>query len=139
MSSYTEAYLQGPQKTHFYTRTYLASSPQALIIAIHGFNEHVGRFEHIHTPLAKAGINVFAFDQRGFGLTAKKKGNGGGYAKTSWREQLEDIEWAVNTGRGLEGCADLPVFLYGHSMVNTLPQSLHMTSEQRMCRVVDYH
>ena len=62
---------------------------------------------------------MFAFDQRGFGKTAQKKENGGGkgYAKTSWKEQLEDIEWAVKHGRELEGCKDIPVFLLGHSMV----------------------
>jgi len=124
-TSYTESYITGPQNTQFYTRTYLpptSSPPKALIIALHGFNEHVGRHAHIHTPLAQRGLAVFAFDQRGFGLTALKKENGAGkkYAKTSWREQLEDIEWAVGEGRRVEGCGDVPVFMTGHSMVSSL-------------------
>lgn len=114
---YVESYISGPQKTEFYTRTYAASPPKAVLIAVHGFNEHIGRFAHIHPSFAARGISVFAFDQRGFGLTAKKNG---GYAKTSWKEQLEDIEWALEQGRGLEGCKDLPVFLQGHSMVGCL-------------------
>lgn len=118
---YTETYITGPQKTQFYTRTYTPSKspPKALVVAIHGFNEHIGRYLHVHSAYGRRGITVFAFDQRGFGLTAQKKENGGGkgYAKTSWKEQLEDIEWAVKEARGLEGCKDIPLFLYGHSMV----------------------
>lgn len=127
MPAYTEAYIEGPQKTQFYTRSYLSTSlPQALIIAIHGFNEHIGRFEHIHTPLANAGLNVFAFDQRGFGLTAKKNG---GYGKTCWKFQFQDIDWAINTAKRLDGCANLPLFLYGHSMVSPLSTILPYTHQ----------
>ena len=119
LNMYTEAYIKGPQDTEFYARTYLSTSPpHALIIAIHGFNEHIGRYEHVHSQLANAALNVFAFDQRGFGLTAKKNG---GYAKTSWKSQFQDLNWAIDTARGFEGCANLPLFLYGHSMVSPLP------------------
>jgi len=119
---YTESYIVGPQNTQFYTRTYSTSSsnPKALLIAVHGFNEHIGRFTHFHASFSQRSIAVFAFDQRGFGLTAQKKQNGGGkkYAQTSWREQLEDIEWAVTEGRRVKGCEDVPVFMMGNSMVS---------------------
>ena len=78
---------------------------------------------------------MFAFDQRGFGLTAQKKENGGGkkYAQTSWREQLEDIEWAVKEGRRVEGCGDLPVFMMGNSMVSLFKiYFLHFLSNDGM-------
>jgi hypothetical protein len=120
---YKESYLPGPQNTLFYTRTYTPPAPtpaKALIIFIHGFNEHIARYTHIHTPLSQhRGFAIFTFDQRGFGKTAAKEENGGGkrYALTSWKEQLEDIEWAIGEGRKVEGCESVPVFLMGHSMV----------------------
>lgn len=119
-TAYTETYIPGPQNTLFYTRLYPSPSTKALIIGIHGFNDHIGRFTHVHTPLARAGLAVFAFDQRGFGQTVQKAENGAGrkYAWTSWREQMEDLEWAVAEGR--KACAGVPVFLYGHSMVRCL-------------------
>jgi acylglycerol lipase len=122
---YAESYIPGPQNTQFYTRNYSppsSSPPKALLIAVHGFNEHVARYTQVHTPFAQRGIAVFAFDQRGFGLTVQKEENGAGkkYAQTSWKEQLEDIEWAVKEGRRVEGCGDVPVFLLGHSMVRFL-------------------
>lgn len=121
-ASFTESYISGPQGTLFYTRTYAPPTqpPKAVVIAVHGFNEHIGRFAHIHPSFAERGITVFAFDQRGFGLTVQKKENGAGkkYAQTSWKEQLEDIEWAVKQGKQVKGCETVPVFLMGHSMVN---------------------
>lgn len=134
---YTESYIVGPQNTQFYTRTYISpsSNPKALLTAVHGFNEHIGRFTHFHASFAQRGIAVFAFDQRGFGLTAQKKENGGGkkYAQTSWREQLEDIEWAVKEGRRVEGCGDLPVFMMGNSMVSLFKiYFLHFLSNDGM-------
>lgn len=119
--SFTEPYILGPQGTPFYARTYApqSSTPKALLVAVHGFNEHITRHEHIHTSFADRGIAVFAFDQRGFGRTAAHKENGAGkkYGHTSWTEQFEDIEWAIKEGRRMGGCAEVPVFLMGHSMV----------------------
>ena len=117
---YTEAYISGPQKTLFFTRTYLPpTSPKAILVFFHGFNEHIARYTHVHTPVSQRGIAVFTMDQRGFGETVYKKENGAGkkYAQTSWREQLEDMEWAVKEARKVEGCADVPLFVMGHSMV----------------------
>lgn len=117
---YTESYIAGPQGTEFYTRIYTPSTaPKALLVTVHGFNEHIGRFTHVHPSYAQRGIAVFAYDQRGFGLTVQKKENGAGkkYAQTSWKEQLEDIEWAIKEARKLPGCTSIPVFIMGHSMV----------------------
>jgi acylglycerol lipase len=118
---YSEAWLAGPSSTQFYTRTYTPVSPvstKAVIVFVHGFAEHIGRYTHFHPLLSARGIAVFAYDQRGFGLTAQDtKGNkskSSAYGKTCWKDQLADIEWAVeHTRKSFEG---KPVFLMGHSM-----------------------
>jgi len=119
--TYSEAWLAGPNSTKFYTRTYepTPNPARAAIVFIHGFAEHIGRYTHFHPLLAARGVAVFAFDQRGFGLTAQdKKGNkskDSTYGKTCWQDQMRDIEWAINhTQKLFEG---VPVFLMGHSMV----------------------
>ncbi len=67
---------------------------------------------------ASRGITVFAFDQRGFGHTGMdtvRRSAGSAYCKTSFAEQLADIEWWLR-----HVCVQmpgLPVFLMGHSMV----------------------
>jgi acylglycerol lipase len=116
----TEAWLSGPGATQFFTRTYVPTdAPKAVVVALHGFAEHCGRFTHFHPCLAARGIAVFTYDQRGFGLTAQdtagKKSKGSSYGKTSWREQMADIAWAVDHAH--QAFPGVPLFLLGHSMV----------------------
>jgi hypothetical protein len=122
-AKYTEAWLSGPLDTNFYTRTYAPppSTPaKAALVFLHGFAEHVGRYTHFHPLLAERGITVFTYDQRGFGLTAQdtegKKSKGSAYGKTSWKDQMRDIDWAISHVK--ESFKGLPVFLMGHSMVS---------------------
>lgn len=116
-----EEWLSGPEGFQFYTRTYSVSpptSPKAIILFVHGFAEHIGRYEHIHINYPKQGFTLFAYDQRGFGKTAldsEKKSKGSKYGKTSWKWQLGDIEWWIKYL--VEKYAGVPVFLMGHSMV----------------------
>ncbi|KAF7296044.1 Hydrolase-4 domain-containing protein [Mycena kentingensis (nom. inval.)] len=117
--AYTEAWLEGPQQTNFYTRTYTAApdTAKANLVFVHGFAEHIGRYTEAHPEFAKRGINVFAFDERGFGKTALDKANkskNSAYGKTSGPDQMEDIKWAL--GHVAEAFPGLPVFLAGHSM-----------------------
>ncbi|PIL33649.1 hypothetical protein GSI_04272 [Ganoderma sinense ZZ0214-1] len=117
--AFTEAWLPGPDRTQFYTRTYpSASPPRAVLVFVHGFAEHVGRYEWAHGVYASRGVTVFAYDQRGFGRTALDQAHrsaGGGYGRTSWHAQLGDIEWWVRHVK--KEYLDVPVFLMGHSMV----------------------
>ena len=132
---YSEAWLAGPSSTQFYTRTYTPvtlESTKAAIVFVHGFAEHVGRYTHFHPLLSARGIAVFTYDQRGFGLTAQDtKGNkskSSTYGKTCWKDQMADIEWAVEHARkSFEG---KPIFLMGHSMVNfTITLALNFGSD----------
>ncbi|QTF94474.1 MAG: lysophospholipase [Halomonas sp. BM-2019] len=47
--------------------------PRALVLAVHGFNDHSGSFDIMAEALRPHGIAVYAFDQRGFGLTAQRR------------------------------------------------------------------
>ncbi|KAF5384513.1 hypothetical protein D9757_006477 [Collybiopsis confluens] len=120
-SHYTlsENWLLGPQETQFYTRTYRpsASPVRALIVFLHGFQEHIGRYAHVHPLIAERGIAVFTFDQRGFGRTAldkDKRSKKSSWGKTGWSDQMQDLDWAVQTAQ--KEFTGVPVFLMGHSM-----------------------
>ncbi|KAJ7647759.1 lysophospholipase [Roridomyces roridus] len=118
-NDYAEKWLTGPQSTNFYTRTYLAppAASKAVVIFIHGFAEHVGRYTESHAQFAARGVNVFTYDQRGFGQTAldlKNKSKTSSYGKFSGEEQMNDVKWAIeHASKEFPG---LPVFLCGHSM-----------------------
>ncbi|KAL0579618.1 hypothetical protein V5O48_002390 [Marasmius crinis-equi] len=116
---YTEAWLQGPEpkSTKFYTRTYSCPGPKAALVFIHGFAEHVGRYDHIHPRFPKHDIALFTFDQRGFGRTAldeKERSKDSSWGKTSWDDQMQDITWALKHAQ--QTFPGIPLFLMGHSM-----------------------
>jgi acylglycerol lipase len=76
---------------------------------VHGIAEHAGRYGHVATQLARAGIETHGYDQRGFG------GSGGHRAYVDrWSQYHDDLEDRLADVRS---AADgLPVVLYGHSM-----------------------
>ncbi|KAH7904662.1 alpha beta-hydrolase [Hygrophoropsis aurantiaca] len=132
-----EEWIEGPQKTQFYTRTYYDTlRPKVIIVFVHGFLEHIARkrYEELFASMCTRGIAVFAYDQRGFGRTAlggpeSQDRAGGGkdtrvntYGRSSWDQHIDDIAWAVGCARRViaypedETDNDIPVVLYGHSM-----------------------
>ncbi len=93
-------------------RTYLwpaVDTPRAHLLLVQGIAEHAGRYRHVATQLASAGITTHAYDQRGFG------GSGGHRAYVDrWSQYHDDVEDRLAEVRS---AADgLPVVLYGHSM-----------------------
>lgn len=82
---------------------------RAHLLLVHGIAEHAGRYSHVASRLASAGIATHAFDLRGFG------GSGGLRAYVDrWSQYHDDVEDRLAEARS---AADgLPVILYGHSM-----------------------
>jgi alpha-beta hydrolase superfamily lysophospholipase len=48
-----------------------AGKPKAVILALHGMNEHAGYFDMPAEAWRRAGIAVYAYDQRGYGAAAQ--------------------------------------------------------------------
>jgi alpha-beta hydrolase superfamily lysophospholipase len=84
-------------------------TPRAHLLLVHGIAEHAGRYRHVATQLASAGITTHAFDQRGFG----KSGGHRAYVDR-WSQYHDDVEDRLADVRSAAG--GLPVILYGHSM-----------------------
>ena len=85
-------WIEGPGKCRFYTRRWTADAPVARIVFVHGFVEHIDRYDWAFTRLASRGVSVFAYDQRGFGRTAYATSTQG---ITSWSKALPDIDFFV--------------------------------------------
>ncbi|KAG9295941.1 hypothetical protein G9A89_016513 [Geosiphon pyriformis] len=99
-----------------YTKTWKTASepPTATVVFIHGFGEHIDRYNHVFEIFQKANIEVYAFDQRGFGRTAARNKNPG--VTGGWKVATEDITTALRTNRQ----QGIPQFLFGHSMGGAL-------------------
>ncbi|EKM53358.1 uncharacterized protein PHACADRAFT_259675 [Phanerochaete carnosa HHB-10118-sp] len=113
---FIEQWLPGYDGTQFYTRTYAATFPKAIVLFVHGFAEHIGRYQHSHARYPARHITVFAFDLRGYGRTAldtEHKSKDSAYGKTNWDWQLRDIEFfGQYVAKQYPGT---PLYLMGHS------------------------
>ncbi|EJT96863.1 alpha/beta-hydrolase [Dacryopinax primogenitus] len=119
-SLYDEDWVLGHDKIRFYTRTYEppqgVSEAKAAILFLHGYVEHIARYEHVFPVWAEQGLAVYTYDQRGFGRTGEGDGTnkGTGQTRTSTEDQMEDLEWFIR--RTAEWVPGKKLFLVGHSM-----------------------
>jgi len=84
-------------------------STKAVVIAIHGFTEHGGRYARLATSLNENGYKVAAMDLRGHG-----KSEGDRAYIHSFDDYLSDVRLYIELVRERE--PDLPIFLFAHSM-----------------------
>jgi alpha-beta hydrolase superfamily lysophospholipase len=84
-------------------------TPKAVVLALHGFNDHSGNFlADSLGPLNAAGLLIYAYDQRGFGRAPNR-----GY----WAGADTMAEDAATAARLLRRRhPDLPLYLMGESM-----------------------
>jgi len=86
-----------------------AGEPWAAMLLVHGLGEHVGRYRHVGRSLAEAGLDVHAYDHRGFG------GSAGARAYVDrWSRFHDDLEARLAALRAMH--PTLPLVLYAHSM-----------------------
>ncbi|MEA2619950.1 MAG: hypothetical protein QOC97_723 [Chloroflexota bacterium] len=82
--------------------------PWASVLLVHGLGEHSGRYEHVGDQLARAGLDVSAYDHRGMGGSGGRRGD-----IERWSHYHDDLGERLATVRAAAAC---PVVLYGHSL-----------------------
>ena len=89
-----------------YVRTWPIDDPARLVVLVHGYGEHIGRYEHVAAALNARGSAVVGPDHRGHGQSPGE------------RALVEDFEPIVDDLRAVVQNArdDLPVVMVGHSM-----------------------
>jgi acylglycerol lipase len=85
----------------------------AIVVVVHGFVEHGGRYAELAAELNRRGYAVYAMDHRGHG-----KSEGERVLVGSFDEYLDDLERYLDCVRERE--PGEPVFLYGFSMGGTI-------------------
>jgi alpha-beta hydrolase superfamily lysophospholipase len=97
-------------RLRFAYRAWLSPDPLAHLLIVHGLSDHSGRYESIGRAFAAMGVSSWAFDLRGHGRSAGRRGHASGFSRL-----LEDVDAfralvAATAGPGA------PLFLLGHSL-----------------------
>ena len=87
-------------------RRWPAADPRRLIVLVHGYGEHIGRYAHVADALVARGTTVVGPDHVGHGRSAGERA-----LVTSFEPIVDDLRSVVRAERG-----DLPVVMVGHSM-----------------------
>jgi lysophospholipase len=79
---------------------------RSVVVLVHGYGEHIARYEHVGEALAKAGFTVVGADLRGHGASGGTRG-----FCNSFAEYLDDLALLI----GRNTAAGTPPLLLGHS------------------------
>ena len=100
-------FLDHPRGRAYY-RHWAAEQPRAAVIFLHGFGEHTGLYHRYGFALNAAGIDLWAVDQFGHGLSPGDRGNFGTIEDSSaLADGLTELAAGKRPG--------LPTFAQGHS------------------------
>jgi alpha-beta hydrolase superfamily lysophospholipase len=106
---YEESTITSEGQALFARRWLPDSPPKAVMVIVHGYAEHCGRYDYVGRWLAQRGVAVEAFDLRGHG-----KSPGPRAVVRSFDEYFADLEAELaEVERRHRG---VPLFLLGHSM-----------------------
>jgi len=95
-------------KGHAYYRHWAAAEPRAAVIFLHGFGEHTGVYHRYGFALNAAGIDLWAVDQFGHGLSPGDRGDFGSIEDSSaLADTLTELAERERPG--------LPLIAQGHS------------------------
>lgn len=85
------------------------AAPSAVVVLVHGYGEHCGRYNHVASTFAGRGAAVYGYDQRGYG-----RSDGTRAYVDSFNQYLDDLNQFLDYVRTRQ--PDRPLFLFGHSM-----------------------
>jgi len=100
-----------------FRRAWLPREPRAVLVVVHGFGEHSGRYEELARFFAHRGFAVHAYDHVGHGQSSGRRGHVDGF---DWYH--DDLERFLAFARAEH--PGLPLVLLGHSMGGLVVASL---------------
>ncbi|HET6566833.1 MAG TPA: alpha/beta hydrolase [Rhodothermales bacterium] len=93
-----------------FRQSWLPATPsRAVVVLVHGYAEHSGRYAEVAACFAERKLAVTAYDQRGYGRSEGKRAS-----IASFDEYVSDLDTFV--GHVRQTHSDLPLMLLGHSM-----------------------
>lgn len=110
------------------------ATPRAVVMLAHGMGEHSGRYTDFGQALAENGIDLYALDQRGHGLTAQHGIVGHFAHHGGWQRVQDDLHQLRQLIHHQHH--HTPLFLFGHSMGSYIAQAYLLTHSAGLHGVV---
>jgi alpha-beta hydrolase superfamily lysophospholipase len=105
-----DGYFKNRENQSIYTQNWLPDNPaKAVLLIIHGLNEHSGRYDHFSNFFVNEGFAVYSMDLIGHGKSDGTRS----YVK-DFNNYLDDIILYLEKIKQLQ--PESPIFLIGHSM-----------------------
>jgi alpha-beta hydrolase superfamily lysophospholipase len=92
-----------------HVRRWERSEPDRLVILVHGYGEHIGRYDHVAAALGEAGAVVWGHDHAGHGRSEGER-----VLVPDFELLVDDLHGVVTAARGAN--PGLPVVMVAHSM-----------------------
>jgi alpha-beta hydrolase superfamily lysophospholipase len=92
-----------------HVRTWERSEPERIVVLVHGYGEHIGRYEHVAAALGQDGAVVWGHDHIGHGRSEGER-----VLVADFETLVDDLHGLVTAAR--EANPGLPVVMVGHSM-----------------------
>lgn len=106
-----EGVFTGSEGQRMFYRQWRPAKPKAVLLVIHGFGEHSGRYVNLAQHLVPLGYAVYATDLRGHGRSPGQRGH-----IETWQDYWYDLALFRHFVELNEASLPLPMFVYGHSM-----------------------
>jgi len=126
---HSESTFEGYQGLPLYYQKWQADEPKAVLVIVHGFGEHSGRYKNVVNKVIQQSFVVYSFDHRGHGKSPGKRGH-----ITQWNEFLEDVKNFLKLVGDEQ--KDLPLFLMGHSMGGLIVLNYAISNPQGLKGVI---
>src|SRR5512136_567634 len=127
---HNEDHFTTPDGAGIYTQAWLPdSTPQAVILIVHGLGEHSGRYGNYVAYFVPRGYALYSFDARGHGRSSGARG----YVERFDR-YVEDIERRAAQARS--DWPGPPLFILGHSLGSLMALSYARQHSDRLTGLI---
>jgi alpha-beta hydrolase superfamily lysophospholipase len=125
----TESHFRGFDGRGLFRRAWLPEMPRRILVVVHGYAEHSGRYEGFGSWFAGRDCAVHAYDHRGHGRSRGKRCH-----VKAFREYLDDLDCFVEIVRREH--PQIPVTVVGHSMGGLITAAYLVDRRPAICSAV---
>lgn len=131
MARHSTGTINGLHNITIFTRQWTPdnSDPRAIILLIHGYGEHSGRYQHVAEFLTDREYAVYALDHRGHGYSQGKP-----VSIRAFDHYVEDVERYYDFIR--KKFPQTPVVVYGHSMGSLIALLFTLKRQSELAGVI---